>query len=401
MHYFIQIQALPNKNNFWGISHDAWFTGLTPILIFILGYIINEIIKNNNEKKRLEELERYFKKLIELLEKPLNRQKEEFLKFSQSLKDKKEQFLNLNQVANFHIEQIREINNKDLYTIFIKNKKGSINDKTELYGKLKGNLDLVEEIRKSFESDFTIFWTKYDKYQQEYKMNIETISVIFESMVSKHEAYSQQQDDLLLGIAKIRSSWFELKFSNIEYKDMYIAQQMFVEPVRELCRQYYYNPRSALILRYIKQCTGAFNNILETKKVFRRSFLLKAWNLRKSWIEINDVIKKFESLKKKHLIFPRIIKIILSAVFIICLFPMTYGYYEAARFIGMLGFALLAYFDYQKSQMINSGVIIYIALALLFQPFIKVALGRTIWNVVDVIVSLGLLISIFIKPKEV
>lgn len=67
----------------------------------------------------------------------------------------------------------------------------------------------------------------------------------------------------------------------------------------------------------------------------------------------------------------------------------------------MLGFALLAYFDYQKHQTINSTVIIYIALALLFQPFIKVALGRTIWNAVDVIVSLGLIISIFIKPKEV
>ena len=79
---------------------------------------------------------------------------------------------------------------------------------------------------------------------------------------------------------------------------------------------------------------------------------------------------------------------------------MPYGYYEFARFISMLGFALLAYYDYQKSQKIHSGVIIYIALALLFQPFLKVALGRTIWNVVDVIVSLGLIISIFVKPKK-
>ena len=79
---------------------------------------------------------------------------------------------------------------------------------------------------------------------------------------------------------------------------------------------------------------------------------------------------------------------------------MPYGYYEFARFVGMLGFALLAYFDYQKNQTINSSVIIYIALALLFQPFIKVALGRTIWNVVDVVVSLGLIVSAFIKPKK-
>lgn len=95
-----------------------------------------------------------------------------------------------------------------------------------------------------------------------------------------------------------------------------------------------------------------------------------------------------------------IIKIILSIIFLLCLLKMPYGYYQAARFAGMLGFAFLAYFDYQKNQIVNSAVIIYIALALLFQPFIKVALGRTIWNATDIIVSLGLIISIFIKSKK-
>jgi hypothetical protein len=44
-------------------------------------------------------------------------------------------------------------------------------------------------------------------------------------------------------------------------------------------------------------------------------------------------------------------------------------------------------------------MIIYICLAVLFQPLIKISLGREIWNVVDVIVGLALLVSIFIKPK--
>lgn len=83
----------------------------------------------------------------------------------------------------------------------------------------------------------------------------------------------------------------------------------------------------------------------------------------------------------------------------VCLFQMPYGYFQAVRFIGMLGFALLAYFSYQQDQKVNEVVIIYIALALLFQPFLKVALGKTIWNVVDVIVSVGLIGSLFIKKK--
>ncbi len=93
-------------------------------------------------------------------------------------------------------------------------------------------------------------------------------------------------------------------------------------------------------------------------------------------------------------------KLILSILLILCLLNMPYGYYQAIRFIGMLGFALLAYYSYQKNQ--KTDVIIYVALALLFQPFIKVALGRTGWNIVDVIVSIYLLLSIFIfnRPKN-
>lgn len=90
---------------------------------------------------------------------------------------------------------------------------------------------------------------------------------------------------------------------------------------------------------------------------------------------------------------------VLIILFLLCLLNIPYGYYQAVRFVGLLGFVLLAYFSYQQN--LKVAVIIYIALALLFQPFIKVALQRTIWNIVDVIVSIGLLASFFIKPKKV
>lgn len=93
-----------------------------------------------------------------------------------------------------------------------------------------------------------------------------------------------------------------------------------------------------------------------------------------------------------------IIKIILSILFLICLLHMPFGYYQAVRFIGFLGFALLAYFSYQENR--KTEVIVFISLALLFQPIIKVSLGRTIWNIVDVVVSAGLVISIFVNSKK-
>lgn len=91
------------------------------------------------------------------------------------------------------------------------------------------------------------------------------------------------------------------------------------------------------------------------------------------------------------------IKIILAILLFICLADMPYGYFQLVRFIALFGFAILASFSKQEGRIVE--MIIYIGLAMLFQPFLKIALGRPIWNIVDVIVGLGLLLSIFIKPK--
>jgi hypothetical protein len=94
----------------------------------------------------------------------------------------------------------------------------------------------------------------------------------------------------------------------------------------------------------------------------------------------------------------RVTKLLLSLLFFLCLADMPYGYYQFVRFAGLVGFAILAYQAYEQGRQVE--MIIYGGLALLFQPFFKVALGREIWNIVDVVVGLGLLISIFMKPKE-
>ncbi len=290
-----------NENNiFWGISYDAWFTGLTPILIFILGYIVNEIIKKINEKKRLKDLEKYFRQLIQLLNKPLNKQIKNFLKFSHSLKEKKEQLLVLDDVTNFHVEQIREISNQDLYTIYIKNKNGGISLRTELYGKLRANIDFIDQVKKSIRDYFPMFWGKYDKYQQDYKINIDTISNWFQNMISENiNSFGGQQDAFLKEFDNIISKWQSSKNIGIGLTDMYVTKVKFIEPLRDLCRKYFSDPRSMIISKYIMQCVYAFNDIEETKRVFRRLYLLQAKKLQNSWFEINEILNQFDSLKPR------------------------------------------------------------------------------------------------------
>lgn len=86
----------------------------------------------------------------------------------------------------------------------------------------------------------------------------------------------------------------------------------------------------------------------------------------------------------------RHLPLILAIVLLLCLLPMPYGYYMFVRVVVTVSFAYLAYRFYDnKSEIL---MMVFIALALLFQPIVKIPLGRELWNVVDVIVAVGLLV---------
>lgn len=92
-----------------------------------------------------------------------------------------------------------------------------------------------------------------------------------------------------------------------------------------------------------------------------------------------------------------IIKVVLSVLLLFCLFDMPYGYYQFVRFVTFAVFAFFALDEYSAGN--KKIAYLYVAIALLFQPFFKISLGRDIWNVVDVIVALSLIVSISVKKN--
>lgn len=94
-----------------------------------------------------------------------------------------------------------------------------------------------------------------------------------------------------------------------------------------------------------------------------------------------------------------IIKVVLAVLFFICLADMPYGYFQFVRFIALIGFILLALDAKKLGRPIET--FLYIVLAILFQPFFKIALGRELWNLVDVVVGIGLIVSVFSKREKI
>ncbi|WP_425607795.1 DUF6804 family protein [Pinibacter soli] len=91
-------------------------------------------------------------------------------------------------------------------------------------------------------------------------------------------------------------------------------------------------------------------------------------------------------------------KIILAILLFLCLLKMPYGYYQLIRFISLVGFLVLSYDANQKKD--NFSKVVYLSLAILFQPFFKIPLGRELWNIVDLIVGVFLLGSLFQKNSS-
>jgi len=80
------------------------------------------------------------------------------------------------------------------------------------------------------------------------------------------------------------------------------------------------------------------------------------------------------------------IKIILSILLFLCLADMPYGFYQLVRLLALAGFAVLAFVANKEGR--QTEMIVYIILAILFQPLFKIALGRELLNVVDVITAI-------------
>lgn len=87
----------------------------------------------------------------------------------------------------------------------------------------------------------------------------------------------------------------------------------------------------------------------------------------------------------------KILKIILAVMSLVCLLDLPYGYYQFYRFVAMAVFLILAY----KEKDSENWMILWIFSALLVQPFLKIAIGRNIWNIIDILWAIILIYSIF------
>lgn len=88
--------------------------------------------------------------------------------------------------------------------------------------------------------------------------------------------------------------------------------------------------------------------------------------------------------------------LILAIALILCLLPLPYGFYTIVRLATAVIAGCWAYNFYKRRK--TSLAIVSGAIALLFQPFLKITLDRITWNVIDFIV-VGLIVLMVLKRE--
>lgn len=103
-------------------------------------------------------------------------------------------------------------------------------------------------------------------------------------------------------------------------------------------------------------------------------------------ISINKILSK-KNLTKFSLIF----------ALLLCLFDMPYWYYQLFRIFGTIGFVYLAYLDYKSNFKITPQL--FIACAIVINPILKISFDRDTWDIVDLILSIILIATIFFEKQ--
>lgn len=73
----------------------------------------------------------------------------------------------------------------------------------------------------------------------------------------------------------------------------------------------------------------------------------------------------------------------LAVAFVIALLNLPYGYYEFLRTVGMVLFIAYGVHSYKKDE--ELWVFFWFGSALFINPIFKIALGKSLWKVMDII----------------
>lgn len=104
-------------------------------------------------------------------------------------------------------------------------------------------------------------------------------------------------------------------------------------------------------------------------------------------------------MKEKHLFGPiEIASVVLAAGLLLCLCRMPYGYYMLIRLFTTVMGVVWACAFYGESK--KALMMVAIAVAIFFQPIVKITMDKESWNVIDVALAVSLCVLLAMRVTK-
>lgn len=98
----------------------------------------------------------------------------------------------------------------------------------------------------------------------------------------------------------------------------------------------------------------------------------------------------------------KLIKLIVGLLCLLCVFDMPYAYYQIFRITAFVAFLIFSYDHYKKINKIKSAklyMFFWLVSALIVQPFFKLVIDRSTWNLIDLLWFVVLIESLINKRE--
>ena len=93
------------------------------------------------------------------------------------------------------------------------------------------------------------------------------------------------------------------------------------------------------------------------------------------------------------------LKIGVSVLALLCLIPMSKEAFELTRFLFIIVFGILAYCEHLNANIKQFGF--YVAMLILFQPFVQIPISPMAWNFIHVAFSIIVFASLLLERKTI
>jgi len=278
-------------------------------LIAVVATIISVSNFYNQKIKRLNEIEEYFKVVIEALDEPLQQQSILLSNFSERIREKRLSNQVLGLIPEIKIDNAENIGHADLYKIFVNIRKGDRATKLKEFLRLQKALSFIKDYKNSMPKFYGEFNKKRNETHDFWNENIGEIGTFYDKFLIENSVITSPHivnDSFMKRFRELNSNWQSLIDDENNINDPYIVLKHFIDLLYEFCQENTDPAKILELMPWIVNCKTAimeFDNLKDTYSSFAKRDSQEIDLTRNHLKDTMNILLKIKKINKWNLLF--------------------------------------------------------------------------------------------------